>query len=89
MLVMTDAMRALVGQEGDIVKMRSQAARDGLRSLRLSGAENRERADDDGRSAKSSAAIYYLDSCRIARVKPSSVIGNILPPAIWRITEID
>jgi general secretion pathway protein E len=39
MLVMTDAMRALVGQEGDIVKMRSQAARDGLRSLRLSGAQ--------------------------------------------------
>ena len=35
MLVMTDAMRALVGQEGDIVKMRSQAARDGLKSLRL------------------------------------------------------
>jgi len=39
MLVMTDAMRALVAQEGDIVKMRSQAARDGLRSLRLSGAQ--------------------------------------------------
>jgi general secretion pathway protein E len=39
MLVMTDALRALVGQEGDIVKMRSQAARDGLRSLRLSGAQ--------------------------------------------------
>ena len=39
MLVMTDAMRALVGQEGDIVKMRSQAARDGLKSLRLSGAQ--------------------------------------------------
>ncbi|HZA96156.1 MAG TPA: GspE/PulE family protein [Burkholderiaceae bacterium] len=39
MLVMTDAMRALVGQEGDIVKMRNQAARDGLKSLRLSGAQ--------------------------------------------------
>jgi len=39
MLVMTDAMRALVSQEGDIVQMRSQAARDGLRSLRVSGAE--------------------------------------------------
>ena len=39
MLVMTDALRALVGQQGDIVKMRSQAARDGLRSLRLSGAQ--------------------------------------------------
>ena len=39
MLVMTDAMRALVGQQGDIVKMRSQAARDGLKSLRLSGAQ--------------------------------------------------
>ncbi len=39
MLVMTDAMRALVSQEGDIVKMRSQAARDGLKSLRLSGAQ--------------------------------------------------
>jgi general secretion pathway protein E len=32
-------MRALVGQEGDIVKMRNQAARDGLKSLRLSGAQ--------------------------------------------------
>ncbi len=39
MLVMTDAMRALVGQQGDIVKMRNQAARDGLKSLRLSGAQ--------------------------------------------------
>ena len=39
MLVMTDAMRALISQEGDIVQMRSQAARDGLRSLRVSGAE--------------------------------------------------
>jgi general secretion pathway protein E len=39
MLVMTDAMRALVSQGGDIVQMRSQAARDGLRSLRVSGAE--------------------------------------------------
>ena len=39
MLVMTDALRALVAQQGDIVKMRSQAARDGLRSLRLSGAQ--------------------------------------------------
>jgi general secretion pathway protein E len=39
MLVMTDAMRALVSQQGDIVKMRNQAARDGLKSLRLSGAQ--------------------------------------------------
>ena len=39
MLVMTDALRALVAQQGDIVKLRSQAARDGLRSLRLSGAQ--------------------------------------------------
>ncbi|MEP6609584.1 MAG: GspE/PulE family protein [Burkholderiaceae bacterium] len=39
MLVMTDAMRGLVSQAGDIVKLRSQAARDGLKSLRLSGAQ--------------------------------------------------
>jgi len=39
MLVMTDAMRALVAQHTDIVKLRGQAARDGLRSLRLSGAQ--------------------------------------------------
>ena len=38
--VMTDAMRALAGRSrADIVQMRSQAARDGLSSLRLSGAE--------------------------------------------------
>lgn len=36
---MTDAMRALVSKEADIVTLRSQAARDGLRSLRLSGAQ--------------------------------------------------
>ncbi len=39
MLVMTDAMRALVAKESDIVTLRSQAARDGLKSLRLSGAQ--------------------------------------------------
>jgi general secretion pathway protein E len=39
MLVMTDAMRALVAKEADIVTLRSQAARDGLKSLRLSGAQ--------------------------------------------------
>ena len=39
MLVMTDAMRALVSQTSDIVKLRGQAARDGLKSLRLSGAQ--------------------------------------------------
>ncbi|MBA2413606.1 MAG: type II/IV secretion system protein [Burkholderiaceae bacterium] len=39
MLVMTDAMRALVSNATDIVKLRGQAARDGLRSLRLSGAQ--------------------------------------------------
>jgi general secretion pathway protein E len=39
MLVMTDALRSLISQGGDIVQLRSQAARDGLRSLRVSGAE--------------------------------------------------
>jgi general secretion pathway protein E len=39
MLVMTDAMRALISQGADIARMRNQAARDGLRSLRVSGAE--------------------------------------------------
>jgi general secretion pathway protein E len=39
LLVMTDAMRALIGQGADLTQMRAQAARDGLRSLRVSGAE--------------------------------------------------
>jgi general secretion pathway protein E len=39
MLVMTDAMRALIAQGTDIARLRNQAARDGLRSLRVSGAE--------------------------------------------------
>jgi general secretion pathway protein E len=39
MLVMTDAMRKLIGEGADLVQMRGQAARDGLRSLRVSGAE--------------------------------------------------
>jgi general secretion pathway protein E len=39
LLVMTDAMRALVARGADLTELRSQAARDGLRSLRVSGAE--------------------------------------------------
>ncbi len=39
MLVMTDALRALIGQGADLIQLRAQAARDGLRSLRVSGAE--------------------------------------------------
>jgi general secretion pathway protein E len=39
LLVMTDAMRALIAQGADLTHMRAQAARDGLRSLRVSGAE--------------------------------------------------
>jgi general secretion pathway protein E len=39
MLVMTDAMRKLIAEKGDLVQLRGQAARDGLRSLRVSGAE--------------------------------------------------
>jgi general secretion pathway protein E len=39
MLVMTDATRALISQGADIARLRNQAARDGLRSLRVSGAE--------------------------------------------------
>jgi general secretion pathway protein E len=38
-LVMTDATRALISQGADIARLRNQAARDGLRSLRVSGAE--------------------------------------------------
>ncbi|MDH5207463.1 MAG: GspE/PulE family protein [Burkholderiaceae bacterium] len=38
-LVMTDAMRSLIAQGSDLTQMRAQAARDGLRSLRVSGAE--------------------------------------------------
>jgi general secretion pathway protein E len=39
MLVMTDAMRKLISEGADLPQMRAQAARDGLRSLRVSGAE--------------------------------------------------
>jgi general secretion pathway protein E len=39
MLVMTDAMRKLIAEGADLVQLRGQAARDGLRSLRVSGAE--------------------------------------------------
>jgi general secretion pathway protein E len=39
MLVMTDAMRSLVARGADLTELRAQAARDGLRSLRVSGAE--------------------------------------------------
>jgi general secretion pathway protein E len=39
LLVMTDQQRQLIGAGGDITHIRSQAARDGLRSLRVSGAE--------------------------------------------------
>jgi len=39
MLLMTDAMRKLIAEGADLVQLRSQAARDGLRSLRVSGAE--------------------------------------------------
>jgi general secretion pathway protein E len=36
---MTDALRALVARGADLTELRAQAARDGLRSLRVSGAE--------------------------------------------------
>ncbi len=39
LLVMTDAMRKLLSSGADLTQMRTQAARDGLRSLRVSGAE--------------------------------------------------
>jgi general secretion pathway protein E len=39
LLVMTDAMRSLIAGGGDLTQLRNQAARDGLRSLRVSGAE--------------------------------------------------
>jgi general secretion pathway protein E len=39
LLVMSDAVRTLVSESADIQQIRKQAARDGLRSLRVSGAE--------------------------------------------------
>jgi len=39
LLVMTDKLRELVASGADIAKIRHQAARDGLKSLRVSGAE--------------------------------------------------
>jgi len=39
LLVMTDAVRLLVAQAAELQDLREQAARDGLRSLRVSGAE--------------------------------------------------
>jgi general secretion pathway protein E len=39
LLVVTDAIRQLIAGESDLQELREQAARDGLRSLRVSGAE--------------------------------------------------
>jgi general secretion pathway protein E len=39
LLVMSDAMRSLIARGADLTELRGQAARDGLRSLRVSGAE--------------------------------------------------
>jgi general secretion pathway protein E len=39
LLVMSDSIRELIADNADISKLKSQAARDGLRSLRVSGAE--------------------------------------------------
>jgi len=39
LLVMTDTLRTLVARGADLTELRAQAARDGLRSLRVSGAE--------------------------------------------------
>ena len=39
LLVMSDAMRGLIARGADLTELRGQAARDGLRSLRVSGAE--------------------------------------------------
>jgi general secretion pathway protein E len=39
LLVMTDAIRLLVARSSELQELRQQAARDGLRSLRVSGAE--------------------------------------------------
>ena len=39
LLVVSDAMRALIAKGADLNQLRNQAARDGLRSLRVSGAE--------------------------------------------------
>ena len=39
LLVFNDKLREIIGRGGDIAQMRAQAARDGLRSLRVSGAE--------------------------------------------------
>jgi general secretion pathway protein E len=39
LLVMTDRLREMVGEGAEIAKLRHQAAQDGLRSLRVSGAE--------------------------------------------------
>ncbi len=39
LMVITDTLRTLIAQEGDMQQLRQLAAREGLRSLRLSGAE--------------------------------------------------
>jgi general secretion pathway protein E len=39
LLVVTDPIRQLIAAESDLQALREQAARDGLRSLRVSGAE--------------------------------------------------
>jgi general secretion pathway protein E len=39
LLILNDKLREIIGRGGDIAQIRAQAARDGLRSLRVSGAE--------------------------------------------------
>ncbi len=39
LMVISDTLRAIIAQDGDMQKLRQQAAREGLRSLRLAGAE--------------------------------------------------
>jgi general secretion pathway protein E len=39
LLILNDKLREIIGRGGDIAQVRAQAARDGLRSLRVSGAE--------------------------------------------------
>ncbi len=65
MLVMTDAMRKLIAEGSDLVQLRGQAARDGLRSLRCLGSgEDRKGHHDVGRGAEGCTAVQQLTELR-------------------------
>ena len=76
MLVMTDAMRKLIGEGADLVQMRGQAARDGLRSQGLAGGRRLDqRAPLAGRRRIVIAARTPF-AVRPFRIRPADIEGR-------------